>query len=76
MRWPIRFSLVPWLGAQDLEPMGIPEATLRRQTSTAHVLRIPTPLDTTDWLMTITDDSAAKTLTAALIRGTINEPNH
>lgn len=43
MRWPPRYSKVPWLGPCDLEPFGRPEISLRREATIAHVLRIPTP---------------------------------
>lgn len=54
-RHPQRYSLVPWLGPPDLDPLGLPEVTIEREETIAHLLRIPTPFGrNTDVVLRIT----------------------
>lgn len=70
MRWPRRYSIVPWLGPPDLEPLGIPEDSKKSEDgkTIAHILRIPTPFGPgTDALLQVNADRHSKVIAMAIV---------
>jgi hypothetical protein len=67
MRWPQRYSRVPWLGPWDLEPAGLPEDIIRGEDVLTNVIRIAAPFGKApDIFPVIVADKAQKTVTAHL----------